>query len=131
MSRPQPIEALLKSFREEHAVLGAIIIQLEQLQKLRSQATTVKSIHSQQLPLPDQQNSSNPTAPKGIISIRRAIRDVLKESGQAMHAKDIWQMAFSRGARTAAKRPESIVALTSLGIEEIEQVGPRTFKWKG
>lgn len=129
MDVPQ-IEALLETLRAEHATVGTTIASLEQLLKLRSEATAVSPAAPVERPKADK-NGANPTAIKGTISIRRAITQVLQQAKQPMHAKDIWRLAHALGARTAAKSPVAIVSLSAIGIDGVEKVGPRLFEWKG
>jgi len=134
----EQMKALLEHLREEHGTLTNAIVALEQYLAIREKApgATRAIARPEQVPLsphvmgsggkPDGEKA---TVPKGSISIRRAIVDVLKQAGRPMHTTEIWQHAYARGARTAAKRPDAIVALSAYGIDGVEKVGPRTFVW--
>lgn len=125
------ITELLAHLKDEYATLGNAIASLERYLAIRANAPDVDAAPSaqQQRLIPPGGNGENPTAPKGTVSIRSAIAAVLKEAQRPMHAKEIWEQCYKRGARTAAKRPEAIVALSSVGIDNVKKVGPRIFQW--
>ena len=129
----EQMRVLLDHLREEHQTLTNAIVALEQYLAIREKAPGL----AREIPRPEQVplladikgNGAKSTRPKGSISIRQAIVDVLKQARRPMHTTEIWQHAYARGARTTAKRPDAIVALSAYGIGGVEKVGPRTFVW--
>jgi len=74
--------------------------------------------------------------PKGTVSLRSAVMDVLKEArGEPLHVKEIWRRAGAKGAQTASKSPLGAIDLTCYSILKyhptaLEKVRPRTWRWK-
>lgn len=124
------VRALVAQLKDEQFALANAIVALEHYLSSRGDAPSVTTSQSSaQVPLPIRANGDSPTAPKGSISIRQAIVDVLKQAQRPMHSTEIWEHAYARGARTTAKRPEAIVALSAYGIDGVVKVGPRRFVW--
>lgn len=75
------------------------------------------------------------TTTKGTISMRAAIRQILREArGEPLHSKEIWRRAVEMGAKTAGENPLGLVDLSAFSLsktEPIEKVGPRTWRWTG
>ena len=75
------------------------------------------------------------TKPKGTISLRGAVVEVLKEArGEPLHVKEILQRITAKGAKTSAKSPLGAVDLTCYSIlkyhpKALEKVRPRTWRW--
>lgn len=128
MDVPQ-IESLLETLREEHTTLGTAIASMERLLALRRNVEAHSTAIEQQS-FPGTGNGVNPSAPKGSISLRKAIGEVLRESGKPLHVKQILQLVYAKGARTSAKKPLGIIALSAGNIDGVQKVAPRTFQWK-
>jgi len=125
------IKELLIQLREEHQTLSNAIVALEQYLAVREKTPSAKAkeiLRPEQVQMPGIKEIGK-TVPKGSISIRQAIVEVLKQAKRPMRAAEIWEHAYARGARTTAKRPDAIVALSAGAIDGIEKVGPRTFVW--
>ena len=73
--------------------------------------------------------------PKGTVSLRRAVVEVLKEArGEPLHVKEIFRRVSAKGARTGAKSPLGAIDLTCYSIlkyhpKALEKVRPRTWRW--
>ena len=88
-----------------------------------------------QPPLPAVLKKVIDTKPKGSISMRAAIRTILKEArGAPLHSKEIWRRAQELGAATSGQNPLGLVDLSAFSLsktEPVEKVGPRTWRWNG
>ena len=124
------LESWLADLKEQHSALALLIGSLERYVAVAKRKPQEKRSAQQGKLLPDS-NGTKPTEPKGTISIRNAIIEVLKEAGRPMKSPEIWELAYQRGARTGSKRPEAIAALNAYGIPGVRKVGPRTFEWVG
>ena len=87
------------------------------------------------VPGPPVETPINRSAILGTISMRGAIKDILREAhGEPLKAAEILRRATDRGARTSGKRPEAVIDLNALSLSKeghpIERVGPRTWRWK-
>lgn len=75
------------------------------------------------------------TKTKGTISMRQAIKTVLKDAhGSQLHSKEIWRRAQELGAKTTGSSPLGLVDLTAFSLsktEPVEKVAPRTWRWAG
>ena len=130
--QPDQLETLLDTLKAEHAALAEVIKSLERYRATRwLQAAKARNDGVQQARLSGFNPKTSRTAVKGAISIRKAIAEVLQETKRELRAQEIWDFAYEKGARTDSKRPAAIVALTCAGMDEVEKVGPRMFKWKG
>lgn len=71
-------------------------------------------------------------APKGSISFQRGLVQVMREArGEPLRADEVWQRMQQVGVVSEAKNPQGFISLTVRRIDEIQQVGPRTWQWTG
>ena len=73
------------------------------------------------------------TAPKGEVSMRGTIKEILRESrGEPLHSKEIWRRAQERGVKSSGKNPVGLIDLTAYTLmktQPIERTAPRTWRW--
>ena len=67
--------------------------------------------------------------PKGTISFRKALIEVLRQAHGPMVDTEIWERMQALGAQSASKRPAGFIGLHAKREREIEKVGPRMFRW--
>lgn len=114
---------------EEHEILLSLLNGFEGWLRLHANG------RSPQLTLPLETTQAR-TAPRGEISLRSAVLQVLKEArGQPLHSKEILVRATALGAATTSKDPVAIVDLTAYSLQKggatIEKTGPRIWHWAG
>ncbi len=118
---------------DEHEVLVSLIDGYEGWLRLHGQAN---------LHVPDGQMSLNvnhgkkSNEPKGRISVRQAVKQVLWEArGAPLHAKEIARRVVEKGAITTAKNPPGMMGLTATNLREsgvpVDKVQPNTWAWVG
>lgn len=76
-----------------------------------------------------------PTDPKGTISFRGAVRQVIRDArGTPLHVREVYHRAQMLGAITKAKDPVKITDLMIYSLIKregapIEKSAPRTYRW--
>ncbi|MEK7215203.1 MAG: hypothetical protein AAB289_06385 [Chloroflexota bacterium] len=128
------VKASLKKNEDEHEVLLSLLTAFEGWLRIHGlptepQAAQLSLVAPSSAPL-------GRTKPKGAISLRGAILQVLKEArGAELHAKEIWVRVQGLGAMTTAKAPVNIVDLScwSLQGDGVQKVKgqSRTWRWAG
>ena len=67
---------------------------------------------------------------KGTISFRKAEVQVLQEArGESVQDVEIWRRMQVLGAKSDAKNPLGFVNLVARGLEKVEKVAAKTWRW--
>ena len=73
------------------------------------------------------------TAPKGKLSLRRAVIQVLQDArGMSLHASEMWRLVQALGVQTSSPNPVGVVDFTAHSLKRqglVEKTAPRTWRW--
>jgi hypothetical protein len=73
--------------------------------------------------------------PKGRVSLRSAVLEVLKAAEGPLKTTEIWKRVHEKGAETASKNPAAVVDLTTYQLKKsghpVEKTAPATWRYQG
>ena len=70
--------------------------------------------------------------PKGSVSFRKGEIMVLQQArGEPLVDEEIWRRMQDVGVKSDSKNPLGFVNLTAKGLDDVERVSPKTWRWVG
>ena len=125
----EEVQRALSRTEEEREVLISLVRGYEGWLRIHG----VREGPSQPLPLRKSAGGRG-RKPKGRISLRSAVREVLREAqGEPLHSRELARRVLERGAVSESKKPANVVALVALGLkragEPVDKVAPNTWAW--
>ena len=85
------------------------------------------STPQRQLPL---KTSGRGGKTKGTVGFRAGLCLALQQAmGEPLREEEIWRRMYELGVRSDSDRPANFVGMTASRTDDVEKVGPRTWRW--
>lgn len=131
----QDVKVALNKLDEEREFLVSLIHGYEGWLRLHGSSNGAATLTVR--PRAARQSGAARTAPKGSVSLRQAVLQIVREAqGSPVHIREILARALAMGAATNAQHPERIVDLVAYNLKSrsnqpLERVSPRSWRWTG
>jgi hypothetical protein len=120
--------------------LESLKLELDGLEKRRQVLSKLIAAYEELVALATPQERrrrerSTDNQPRGTVSLRSAVLEVLKAADGPLTTKEIWKRVHEKGAETTSKHPSSVVDLTTYQLKKsghpVKKTAPATWQYQG